>query len=115
MMQMKQQMMSMMGGKGDMMGGKGWGGGKGDMKGGKADGKSAGKPPPSTGEAYVGIVKSFNAQKNYGFIECEDTKEMYGCDVFCHGSQIADKEIGSMVHFEVGLNKEGKPQGLSVQ
>lgn len=100
---MMQQMMGMMG--------KGWGGGKGDMKG----GKSSGKPPPSTGESYVGLVKSFNAQKNYGFIECEDTNAKYGCDVFTHGSQLADKEIGAMVSFEVGLNKEGKPQGLNVQ
>jgi len=95
--------------------GKGWGGGKGDMKGGKAGAKPAGKPPPSTGESYAGFVKSFNPEKNYGFIACEQTMELYGCDVFTHGSQLADKEIGSMVYFEVGLNREGKPQGLNVQ
>lgn len=105
------------GGGADSGKGKGWGGGKagGGKVGGKDNGKSAGgKPPPSTGETFIGIVKSFNTEKNYGFIECDEVKEKYACDVFTHGKELWDKEVGSMVYFEVGLNKDGKPQGLNV-
>eukprot|EP00930_Biecheleria_cincta_P073520 TRINITY_DN607_c2_g1_i1.p1 TRINITY_DN607_c2_g1~~TRINITY_DN607_c2_g1_i1.p1 ORF type:complete len:373 (-),score=84.08 TRINITY_DN607_c2_g1_i1:147-1265(-) len=31
---------------------------------------------------YIGTVRSFNPHKGWGFIECEETKKIYGSDVF---------------------------------
>jgi len=31
---------------------------------------------------YFGLIKSFNPQKGWGFIECPQTYELYGKDMF---------------------------------
>ncbi|MBC7765883.1 MAG: cold shock domain-containing protein [Hyphomonadaceae bacterium] len=55
-----------------------------------------------------GTVKWFNAEKGYGFIQCED-----GSDVFVHFSAIAMEgykslEEGSAVQFEVVEGNKGR-------
>jgi CspA family cold shock protein len=56
----------------------------------------------------TGIVKWFNAEKGYGFIERED-----GPDVFVHHSAIdmagyRSLEEGQRVEFDVGPGKKGE-------
>lgn len=55
-----------------------------------------------------GTVKWFNAEKGYGFIQCED-----GSDVFVHFSAIAmdgykTLEEGAAVEFEVVEGEKGR-------
>eukprot|EP00747_Dinoflagellata_sp_TGD_P100217 gnl/TRDRNA2_/TRDRNA2_167974_c0_seq11.p1 gnl/TRDRNA2_/TRDRNA2_167974_c0~~gnl/TRDRNA2_/TRDRNA2_167974_c0_seq11.p1 ORF type:complete len:166 (+),score=49.37 gnl/TRDRNA2_/TRDRNA2_167974_c0_seq11:51-500(+) len=101
-----------------MMGMKGGGSGKGDWDmWGKGKGKSMGKDKDratSTGESYMGVIKSFNELNNYGFIICEETKAKYGGDVFAPGKELADHHVGTQVLFELGLSHSGKPQAMNV-
>jgi cold shock CspA family protein len=66
-------------------------------------------PGASTGR-FVGRIKSFNAQKGFGFIECPEAHAIYGRDVFLHKAQIGDFSIGSELCFGVEMNKSNMPQ-----
>jgi cold shock CspA family protein len=61
--------------------------------------------------SYVGTVKSFNPYKGWGFIECADTHQLYGSDVFLLKTDMngfaANK--GDQVSFSVtqGSNNKG--------
>jgi len=117
-------------GKGKGKGGKGDDAGKGSFKGGDAKGKGGGKmfskgrkgedggppggKPELTGRLCTGMIKSFNQANNYGFIDCEEIKEEFGSDVFMHGKELNNLQVGEQVQFEVGLNSKGQPQALSI-
>lgn len=73
-----------------------------------------GKPTP-TGQAYTGVIRSFNEANRYGFIECEEVKAEYGFDAFLHGKELCGQAVGDTVYFEVGVNSKGQPQALNVQ
>lgn len=90
-------------------GGDAWGGGKGKAKG------ESGPPPAATGETFVGIIKSFNEKTNYGFIACDEVKAKYGGDCFCNGRHLEGHAVGEMIEFDVGVNKGGQPQVLSMR
>jgi len=58
-----------------------------------------------------GIVKFFNADRNFGFIERET-----GPDVFVHGSEVEDARLlreGDRVSFKVGQGDRG-PKATNV-
>eukprot|EP00746_Dinoflagellata_sp_MGD_P009073 gnl/MRDRNA2_/MRDRNA2_118310_c0_seq1.p2 gnl/MRDRNA2_/MRDRNA2_118310_c0~~gnl/MRDRNA2_/MRDRNA2_118310_c0_seq1.p2 ORF type:complete len:261 (-),score=57.04 gnl/MRDRNA2_/MRDRNA2_118310_c0_seq1:36-818(-) len=74
-----------------------------------------GEPLEGLGEYYTGIVKSFNHQTNFGFIDCEETHEVYGCDVFCRGKEIGHLDFGTTVTFELALSSKGQPQAMNVE
>jgi cold shock CspA family protein len=59
---------------------------------------------------FHGRIKSFNAQKGFGFIECPEAHAVYGRDVFLHKAQIGDFNIGSELSFAVEMNKSNMPQ-----
>jgi len=63
----------------------------------------------STGR-FQGLIKSFNVQKGFGFIDCPEAHQIYGRDVFLHKAQIASFQIGSQVSFAVEINKSNMPQ-----
>merc|ERR1712187_1053557 len=48
---------------------------------------------------FVGIIKSFNEATCYGFIECDDIKNMGYQDVFLHGDQKRGYQVGHKVKF----------------
>lgn len=99
---------------GMMLAAKGGGKTKGANWGGGGGGGPAGKPT-STGEAFVGTMKSFNQASNYGFIECPEVKEVYGFDVFVHGKEVQEgQNIGDQVYFELGISSKGQPQALNL-
>jgi len=94
---------------------KGFGDGKG-----KGDGKEKGfgKGPKPTGETFIGVIKTFNPATNYGFIACEESEETYGVsEIFFHGVllEYCDCLVGDLIEFDVGLNKEAKPQAQCIR
>lgn len=66
---------------------------------------------------YQGNIRSFNKQKGFGFIDCQDTLQMFGRDVFVHNNQMAESGlvVGQAVLFEVELSKAGQPQARRLQ
>eukprot|EP00930_Biecheleria_cincta_P033979 TRINITY_DN23513_c0_g1_i1.p1 TRINITY_DN23513_c0_g1~~TRINITY_DN23513_c0_g1_i1.p1 ORF type:complete len:298 (-),score=71.20 TRINITY_DN23513_c0_g1_i1:83-925(-) len=73
--------------------------------------------PPAkaiTERRSVGFVKSFNREKGFGFIACEELSEVFGNDVFIVAAQLGEIPVGSEVSFAVALNKDNKPQAYDV-
>merc|ERR1711933_656128 len=99
----------MMMGKGGKRGGKDKGKDKGEKKGG--GGGHRGRDEAEILGECVGVIKSFNPNKGYGFIECPDIKERYGADAFLHHQQLGSFQVGDTVQFIAYLNSSGKPQG----
>lgn len=66
-------------------------------------------PGTATGR-FQGLVKSYNVQKGFGFIDCPEAHQIYGRDVFLHKAQIANFQIGSQLTFAVEMNKNNMPQ-----
>ena len=62
-----------------------------------------------------GVVKSYNPEKGFGFIECPELHEVFGHDVFLHCKQISGFAKGDSVSFAVALNKDNKPQAYDLQ
>lgn len=81
----------------------------GAMKGG---GFFGGKGPIVVAElgTLCGTIKSFNAEKGYGFIHCPTLLQVGYNDVFLHHQQIGDFEVGNEVSFSCFLNPKGQPQ-----
>lgn len=78
--------------------------------------KSGGKPDEVSqlGE-FVGVVKSFNPNNGYGFIDCPELKQTYFHDVFLHHQQLGEFNVGDTVQFTGYLNSSGKPQGKDLK
>lgn len=73
--------------------------------------------PPAkaiTERRSIGFVKSFNPDKGFGFIACDELSEVFGNDVFVVAAQLGDIPVGSEVSFAVALNKDNKPQAYDV-
>jgi len=59
---------------------------------------------------FIGVLKTWNPEKGYGFIKCDDINSMgYGGDVFVNQKNIGNFQVGSMVGFTV-YNLNGKVQ-----
>lgn len=62
-----------------------------------------------------GSIKTFNAEKNFGLIECEELNQIFGSDVFLHGKQCPiHHPPGTQVSFSVLLSKDNQPQAYDV-
>jgi len=61
-----------------------------------------------------GSVKSYNKDKGYAFIECNELREVFGNDVWVHHKQMVGFDLGSQVNFAVALNKDNKPQAFDL-
>jgi len=73
--------------------------------------------PPSkalTERRSKGYIKQLDAAKGFGFIVCEELKEVFQCDAFLHIKQANDLTAGEYVSFAVMLNKDNKPQAYDV-
>merc|ERR1719162_703968 len=64
---------------------------------------------------HQGLIKSFNAEKGFGFIECAETYAQYQRDVFLHKTQIGEMSVGQYVTFTCEVNKQEMPQAKDVQ
>jgi len=69
-----------------------------------------------SGMSFNGVVKSYNAKKQWGFITGDAVVETFGRDVFFHGKELGDQipEIGNHVEFMVTSNDQGQPQATKL-
>mmetsp|Transcript_101381 Transcript_101381/g.285992 ORF Transcript_101381/g.285992 Transcript_101381/m.285992 type:complete len:436 (-) Transcript_101381:56-1363(-) len=74
--------------------------------------------PGLTGVRFWAPVKSFNAEKRYGFLLCEELASTFGkADVFVHASQLgslADFKVGQTYSFTVVVDSKGKPMAIDL-
>eukprot|EP00927_Polykrikos_kofoidii_P004221 TRINITY_DN11678_c0_g1_i1.p1 TRINITY_DN11678_c0_g1~~TRINITY_DN11678_c0_g1_i1.p1 ORF type:complete len:430 (-),score=62.92 TRINITY_DN11678_c0_g1_i1:201-1382(-) len=65
---------------------------------------------------YVGVVKSFNPEKGWGHIECEETHKVFGKDIFLLRSHVPVSGIakGATVMFSVSQGLKG-PEATGIQ
>jgi len=63
---------------------------------------------------FKGRIKSWWPEKGYGFLNCDQTYAVYGCDIYINRLAIGLFQKNDEVHFSVELNKEGKPQGKNL-
>lgn len=66
--------------------------------------------------SFSGAIKSFNPQKGWGFIECPETQEIYGKDIFVLSSALpgGTANKGDPVNFDVAQGDHG-PQGANIE
>lgn len=67
-----------------------------------------------TSKRSHGTVKSFNEKSGFGFIACQELKDMFGRDVFVHAKQMRGVSVGEAVSFAIVLNKDNHPQGFDI-
>eukprot|EP00439_Symbiodinium_sp_Y106_P042730 s1019_g5.t1 len=65
------------------------------------------------GEFY-GIVKSYNAEKGFGFIVCDALRNQHDGDVYLHNRHVGDFKVGQEVKFQAYLHN-GRLQGRDLQ
>lgn len=65
------------------------------------------RPDPKT--RYTGLIKSFNMEKGFGFIACDETMAAFGRDVYLHTNQFDGHAVADTVTFRVELVR-GSPQ-----
>mmetsp|Transcript_127955 Transcript_127955/g.220675 ORF Transcript_127955/g.220675 Transcript_127955/m.220675 type:complete len:490 (+) Transcript_127955:126-1595(+) len=72
---------------------------------------------PSIEGRMYGVVKSYNPEKGFGFIACAHTYQMFQRDVFLlhKEKERCRAQVGSMVSFNVELNKDGHPQARNLE
>merc|ERR1719161_1839242 len=63
---------------------------------------------------FQGRIKSYNAEKGYGFVESVEVYLYYRRDVFLHKARIGDFKVGDYVTFTVESNKDGMPQARNL-
>lgn len=72
---------------------------------------AAAQAAQSPGEKrYTGRIKSYNAEKGFGFIQSDEAYQSYKRDVFLHKAHLGSFAVNSTVSFKVEVNKEGMPQ-----
>lgn len=100
-----------------------WGKGGGmppGMKGGGKPVQTDFGPPPADQVvlgSFSGTIKSFNPTTQFGFIECPGLQAQGFAqnDVFLHGTQAGQYQVGNQVTFTVNLNRQGKPQARDLR
>mmetsp|Transcript_2661 Transcript_2661/g.6735 ORF Transcript_2661/g.6735 Transcript_2661/m.6735 type:complete len:901 (+) Transcript_2661:246-2948(+) len=65
---------------------------------------------------FTGVIKRFEPKKSFGFINCAETREIYGRDVFLlRNIDMPKLDVGDTVTFEVWLNEKKMPQARTVR
>lgn len=67
------------------------------------------------GKRLRGVVKSFSPLTGYGFINCPETFEVFGRDIYALSDQIGQIPAGNEVSFEVFMNRGGQPEAKNVR
>eukprot|EP00927_Polykrikos_kofoidii_P056288 TRINITY_DN5043_c0_g1_i2.p1 TRINITY_DN5043_c0_g1~~TRINITY_DN5043_c0_g1_i2.p1 ORF type:complete len:327 (+),score=56.70 TRINITY_DN5043_c0_g1_i2:147-1127(+) len=68
------------------------------------------------GKRLQGSLKSYSDNNGYGFIECNETMDLFKADVYVARRQVeaCRASVGATVSFNVVLTKDGKPQARNV-
>lgn len=72
--------------------------------------------PDGPGKPFYGVVKSFNPQKGWGLIDCRETFDIYGKDMFVLKTALPNNhaDAGTSVSFQVRQGEKG-PEATNVQ
>merc|ERR1712039_318574 len=71
--------------------------------------------PGLTDKRFEGRLKLWFEDKGYGFIDCEDLRELTDIGVFLHENQRRQFRKGDYISFNVFLNYRGRPQGTELR
>merc|ERR1739848_654822 len=64
---------------------------------------------------FIGTIRSYADDKNYGFIECDELKKEGYNDVFLHGDMKKGYRKGNIVKFTCVLTKDGRPVAVNLK
>jgi len=58
---------------------------------------------------YLGTIKSYNPQKGWGFVACDDTQQLYGKDILVLADELPSGNTtqGQQVYFSVSQGRKG--------
>lgn len=62
---------------------------------------------------FIGTLKPFNSNKAgecIGWVTCQAAQQIYGTNVYVHGSMLNGLQAGDIIGFEVHVNNKGHPQ-----
>eukprot|EP00929_Paragymnodinium_shiwhaense_P001896 TRINITY_DN102101_c0_g1_i1.p1 TRINITY_DN102101_c0_g1~~TRINITY_DN102101_c0_g1_i1.p1 ORF type:complete len:531 (+),score=156.01 TRINITY_DN102101_c0_g1_i1:102-1694(+) len=79
-----------------------------------AEAEQAAKDNAKKLRAFVGNLTRYDDMKGFGFIECPESREKYGRDIFLLKSRKGDAQVGDIVSFEVEPGDKGLPQAKNV-
>lgn len=71
----------------------------------------------ATGNVFSGHIKSFNAEKGWGFVTSDETMNLFGKDLFLHKRELSSDAApspGDQVQFTVQLSAQGRPEAARV-
>eukprot|EP00929_Paragymnodinium_shiwhaense_P065243 TRINITY_DN32726_c0_g2_i1.p1 TRINITY_DN32726_c0_g2~~TRINITY_DN32726_c0_g2_i1.p1 ORF type:complete len:428 (-),score=89.81 TRINITY_DN32726_c0_g2_i1:53-1336(-) len=64
---------------------------------------------------YVGRLKSYRNASGFGFIECKQSHDTFGTDVFVHKKEMSQPwRIGQVCEFAINVNARGQAQATDV-
>lgn len=68
------------------------------------------------GGLYSGSIKQYDAQKGFGFIACEQTRDIFGKDIFLHRKDLGDyvPQVGDFVQFAVSIGAGSRPEATQL-
>mmetsp|Transcript_56186 Transcript_56186/g.111668 ORF Transcript_56186/g.111668 Transcript_56186/m.111668 type:complete len:182 (-) Transcript_56186:175-720(-) len=95
--------------------------GKKGRGGGKEATAAEAMPPPSieqpqAGKDYRGALKSLSDKHGYGFIFCEEAKQLYDRDVWVDSDALPESaSLGARLIFHMTLSPKGHPQAQNVR
>lgn len=75
-------------------------------------------PKKIEGGPYAGVLKSYNETTGFGFIQCDETFNLYNRDIFLHKNEaekIVNRSVGDHLTFSLQLNEHGAPQAVGVE
>merc|ERR1719433_88088 len=77
----------------------------------------AGPPPQDPDRVYAGTIKSYNPDKGWGHINCPETRQMVGKDIFLLRSQLNGVVVspGDKVRFRLKFGHYGGPEAVDVR
>jgi len=60
------------------------------------------------------MIKSFSAEKGFGFVECPEIYGRFRRDAFIHKAQMRNLDVGEEIEFSIDTNKNGMPQARDI-
>mmetsp|Transcript_39589 Transcript_39589/g.86451 ORF Transcript_39589/g.86451 Transcript_39589/m.86451 type:complete len:394 (+) Transcript_39589:106-1287(+) len=67
-------------------------------------------------QLHSGVIKQFSEEKGWGHIACDETRQIYGKDIFVHKKELGDlvPTGGEQVQFAVRISQDGRPEASNV-
>jgi len=67
-------------------------------------------------QSFVGTIKQYDQEKGWGFIVCDETRQLYDKDIFMHRNELSGyvPQVGEIVQFTVQISPQGRPEATTV-